>query len=178
LLLCLLFAACGAITPTPPPDTATIPPGTFGPFDNDTAAINLASWAFAVPAHTEGDPVVAARAAAAVDYLAGELSTNPRWLGVSALTKMQMLQARIAVRRVLGIVPDATSQGVVDALLGFVSAWLAGNQPAAMQSLAAPIFTLPPDQVFRILSNMPYVQSANIATSNAVSGMLLGASSD
>ncbi|MDB5399368.1 MAG: hypothetical protein JWQ55_1386, partial [Rhodopila sp.] len=42
-----------------------------------------------------------------------------------------------------------------------------GNQPAAMAVLASPVFTQPPEQTLRILSNLPYVQQANLATSRA-----------
>jgi hypothetical protein len=90
--LCSAVAAC-----TPLPDTATLPFAAFGTME--------AAWAFAAPARTANDPVDAARAAAGVDYLAGELSSNPRWLMVSPLTKQQMLQARLDVHSVLGIAP-------------------------------------------------------------------------
>jgi hypothetical protein len=172
MLSCLAMVACAV---QPPPDTASVPPGTFGFLDNDVPAVNRAAWAFAVPARIKDDPATAARAAAAVDYLAGELSSNPRWLMVSPLTKQKMLQARVDVRRVLGIRPDAPSQLVVNALLAFAGFWSVGNQPAAMQVLASPVFTLPPQHTLQILSNMPYIQSANIATMDAARQMNGGA---
>ena len=113
----LLAAGCASIAP--PPDTARLPPNAYGLFaDNDIGAINLAQWAFADPARTRNDPADAARAAAAVDYLAGELSSSPRWIAMSPITKGQMLQAREEVRRALGVAPGAPSQLVVDGLLG------------------------------------------------------------
>jgi hypothetical protein len=169
ILGCLLLAACTAATP--PPDTARLPMGTFGLADNDMGAINLASSAFASAGRTRNNPVGAARAAAAVDYLAGQLSSSPRWLSVSPLIKQQMLQARTDVRQVLGITPDASSQAVVNALLQFADAWQAGNQSAAMQALGAPVFTLPPMQTQQVLSNMPPMPSVNTATMNAASAM-------
>jgi len=172
MLCCLTIVACAA---QPPPATASVPPGTFGFLDNDVPAANQAAWAFAVPARIKDDPATAARAAAAVDYLAGELSSNPRWLMVSPLTKQEMLQARVDVRRVLGIRPDAPSQLVVNTLLAFAGFWSVGNQPAAMQVLASPVFTLPPQHTLQTLSNMPYVQSANIATMDAANQMNGGA---
>lgn len=172
ILACLVSAACSAITP--PPDTAQPPPGAFGQFDNDVAAANIASWALASRARTRDDPVDAARACAAVDFLAGELSSNPRWTTLSPLTKQEMLQARVDVRRVLGIAPNAPSQIVVTALLRFAAAWQAGDQPAAMQALAVPGFTLSPPQTVQILTNLPYIQTANVATLDTANQMLPG----
>jgi hypothetical protein len=171
VLLCLAIAACAV---QPPPDTASVPLGAFGTMDNDVGASNQATWAFASPARTLNDPVDAARATAAVDYLGGELSSNPRWVTMSPLTKLQMLQARVDVRRALGIRPDAPSQLVVDALMRFAALWQSGNQPAATQMLDSPGFTLPPVQTLHVLSNMPYIQSANIATMNASGQMDAG----
>ena len=108
----------------------------------------------------------------AIDYLAGELSSNPRWIMVSPLTKQEMLRARVDVRQVLGIAPNAPSQFVVETLLQFAWLWQAGNQPAAMQALAAPGFTLPPQQTLQVLTNLPYVRSANIASIDAATQML------
>jgi hypothetical protein len=171
VLACLAIAACAV---QPPPDTASVPPGAFGQFDNDVPAANQASWAFAIPARTLNSPVDAARASAAVDYLAGELSSNPRWVTLSPLTKMKMLEARADVRRVLGIRPDAPSQLVTNGLLQFAWLWQYDGTPAAMQVLATPIFTLPPEQTLQVLNNMPYIQSANIATLDAANQMLPG----
>jgi len=166
VLVCLGIAACAAVTP--PPDTSQLPPNVFGiGLDNDTGAINQATWAFAVASRTHGDPVDAIKAVVAVDYLAGELSSNPRWIGMSPLTKLEMLQARQDVRQVLGIAPNASSQLVVNSLLQ--AAWYlqSGDQQLALQALAAPVFTLPPPQTLARLSDLPYIQSANVATLHA-----------
>ena len=168
---CLAIAACAI---QPPPDTASVPFGAFGTLDNGVAAANQASWAFGAPSRTLNDPVDAARAVAAIDYLAGELSSNPRWIMVSPLTKQEMLRARADVRQVLGIAPDAPSQFVVETLLQFGWLWQSGNWPAAMQVLASQVFTLPPQQTLQVLNNLPYVQSANIASADAAAQMLPG----
>ena len=133
--LCLAVAACSVGRRRTP---RSLPFAAFGTMDNDVAAANQAAWAFAAPERTANNPVDAARAAAAIDYLAGELASNPRWLMVSPLTKQEMMRARIEVRQVLGIVPNAPSQVVVTALLRFASQWQGGNQTVAMQALAAP----------------------------------------
>jgi hypothetical protein len=166
VLAALLLAGCAAIAP--PPDTARLPPNAYGLFaDNDIGAINLAQWAFANPARTRNDPIDAARAAAAVDYLAGELSSNPRWVAMSPITKGQMLQAREEVRRAVGVAPGAPSQLVVDDLLGAANALAAGDRPAALAALRAPVFIWPPDETLARLSDMPYLPTANVATQRA-----------
>jgi hypothetical protein len=172
ILICASLAACAAATP--PPDTAQVPFAAFGTLDNDVGAANIASAAFASPARTANNPVDGARACAAIDYLAGELSSNPRWVALSPLTKQEMLQARVDVRAVLGIVPQAPSQMVVAALLQFAAAWQAGDQPAAMQMLAAPAFSHPPQQTLQILANLPFIPTANRASIDAANQMLPG----
>jgi hypothetical protein len=171
-MACMTLGACAAIAP--PPDTAQVPFGAFGGLDNDVPAANQASWAFASPARTRNDPVDAAKACAAIDFLAGELSSNPRWVTLSPLTKMETRRARDDVRRVLGVTPGAPSTFVVDALLRFAAAWQFGDQAAAMQALSAPVFTFPPPQTAQVLFNLPAIQSANVASIDAANQMLPG----
>ncbi|MBV9655613.1 MAG: hypothetical protein JOZ42_13735 [Acetobacteraceae bacterium] len=160
------LSACGAVTP--PPDTARLPPNAFGTYaDGDIGAINASSWAFADPARTRNNPADAARAIAAVDYLAGELSTSPRWDFMSPLTKMQMLQARTEVRSAAGIAPNAPSQDVVDQLLYASDALAAGNPQGAMAAMTPPTFTLPPGDTLARLASLPYLQEANVASMHA-----------
>jgi hypothetical protein len=42
-----------------------------------------------------------------------------------------------------------------------------GNQPAAMQVLTSPIFAGAPTRTLGTLTNLPYVQDANLATTRA-----------
>lgn len=161
-----LLAGCAL--ETPPPDTARVAAGAFGGFlDPDVAAINLAQWAWADPARTRNDPIDGAEAVAAVDYLAGELNTSPRWAFMDPLTKVQMLQARAAVRQALGIAPTAPSQEVVNSMLTAAGAYEAGNRPAALAALHASIYQAPPEQTLDRLGNLPFVSVANIATQHA-----------
>jgi hypothetical protein len=165
-LLCLVATCCAAVAPHPQP--AELPPGVYGIYqDNDLGAINQSSWAFAAPSRTLGSPVDAAKAVLAVDYLAEELAANPRWLQVSPITKQQMLEARAETRLAVGIAPDAPSQLVANALLQTILGLQAGDRAAVMQALASPIFTLPPEETLQVLTNLPYIRSANIATSEA-----------
>jgi hypothetical protein len=165
-LLCLVATCCAAVAPRPQP--AELPPGVYGIYqDNDLGAINQSSWAFAAPSRTLGSPVDAAKAVLAVDYLAEELAANPRWLQVSPITKQQMLEARAETRLAVGIAPDAPSQLVANALLQTILGLQAGDRAAVMQALVSPIFTLPPEETLQVLTNLPYIRSANIATSEA-----------
>jgi hypothetical protein len=161
--LCAIVPACA--TSPPVANTAYLPPGVFGVYeDNATGAINQSSWAFAGMGRIRGDPIDAARAVIAVEYLADELRGNPRWIGLSMDAKMGMVRARTATRQALGIAPDAPPRLVVLALLRFAMAWGADDQAAAIQTLRAPVFTLPPDQTMRLLYDLPYIRSANLAT--------------
>ena len=163
--LALLLGIAGCAVPPPPPDTAHLPPGSFGQaLSPDVVAINQAEWAFASSARTRGRPIEAARAIAGLDYMAGALSTNPRYAYVSPIAKTEMLQARVAVRAALGIAPEASSQVVVTRLLAAADALAAGDAAQAARALAPPVFQ--PDMLER-LANIPYVQVANVATTLA-----------
>jgi hypothetical protein len=167
MLVCACLGACGTLPATG--DTPYLPPGAFGVFeDNDTAAMNQSSWALASAERTRNDPIDAAKAVIAVEYLAGALRSSPRWSYMASTPKAQMLQARQDLRQVLGIQLNAPPQLVVNALLAMVAALAAGNEPAALQALSVPIFTQPPLQTLARLANLPYVRSANLATMQAV----------
>src|SRR5277367_1353135 len=97
MVLCAALPSCAAL-PTPA-DTSYLPPGVFGVYeDNATGALNLAVWAFAAPRRTQGSPIDGARAVVAVEYLADELRGNPRWIGLSAESKLRMVLARMDTR--------------------------------------------------------------------------------
>jgi hypothetical protein len=166
MLLLLPLAACGTLPATPA--TPYLPPGVFGAYqDNTIGAINYAAWAFSSPANTRGNPVAGMRAVIALEYLPGELEENPRWVGMDSANKARMAQAALEVRQILGIRPDAPPQLVVNVLLWASSALLAGDKASALEVLSGPWFTLGPDQTLARLSNLPYVQEANLSTSRA-----------
>jgi hypothetical protein len=170
VLLLAALAGCGAVTP--PPDTARVPPNSFGLNANpDIGALNQASWAFASAARTRGRPIEAARGVAALDYMAGELWLNPRFAFVSPIPKERMLQARVAVRQVLGIAPNTPSQVVVDGMLEAANALAAGDPAGAERALPPPVFS--PD-ILQRLNDMPYVQIANVATTLAQNEVVSG----
>ena len=149
------------------------PPGAFGSNgDEDIAAADLASWAFSSSRNTRNHPIEAARSIAAVDYLAGELNSNPRWIGISQLVQMEMLQARTQVRSVIGIAPNARSQLVVNSLSRYAAALVAtGNQAQAAQYLANPAFTLGPLLTEAKLVNLPFMSLTNVATQRAAASI-------
>jgi hypothetical protein len=158
----LALAGCAYITP--PPDTAVIPASAALTWQGDFVAIQHAQWAWADPSRTHGLPAQAALAVAEVDYLAGDLSSNPGWAGMSSFAKLRMLQARADIRHALGIAPDASSQAVVDAMLATQAALAADDRAGALTALSAPIFNLGAAPTLALLGALPYVQSANIAT--------------
>ncbi len=165
VLLAALPAACGPLPP--PPDTARLPPGVFSPLDQDIPATEYAQFAFADPSRTYGNPVAGAQAVLAMDYIAGELNTSPRWENIPAITQMQLLQGRQATRQAVGIAPNAPSQLVVDSLVAARNDLAAGNVPAAEAALSNPAFPAGGAQAVKALSNLPYIQAANVATEHA-----------
>jgi len=172
---CLLPVACaGGLQPFVP-DTARLAPGALGSgFDPDVTAVQLAQWAFADSGRTRGRPIEAARAAASMDYIAGQLYTSPRWANISALTKEQLLQGRQEVRAALGVVPGTSSQAVVDHLTTAGNALAFGDQAAAIAQLGSPVFQQSGDQVLQRLANMPYLQMANVSTMRAANQLFDG----
>jgi hypothetical protein len=163
-LLALCLVACATLPATA--RTPFLPAGVYGTYqDNDVGAINQSAWAFASPGNTRGNPIDAARAVIALEYLPGELTENPRWIKISSSVALHLGRARDQLRQILGIRPDAPSQMVVNTLLALNLALQMGDEPAAMHALASSVFTQPPPRTLQILSDLPYVKEANLATS-------------
>ncbi len=168
----LLLAGCTIANP-PPPDTAQLPAGGFGlSVNGEVSLIDFDRYDWAAASRTAGQPAEGARAVGGLDYLAGALNTSPRWVFISAITKLQLLQARRDVRHALGIAPDAPSQLIVDRMNDVFNA-LSGtngqgqNRRAALTALSDPAFTLGPDATLDRLTHLPFVQMANVATTRA-----------
>ncbi len=171
LALAGLPLACTGV-PATVPDSAQLAPGALGSNgDPDVTALNLAQNAFADPGRTYGRPTDAARAAAAMEYVAGEFYVSPRWQDISASTKEQLLQGREEVRQALGVVPGTSSQLLVNRLVAAADALAAGDQAAALQLLGPPAFSTPGEQTLARLSNLPYMQMANVSTMRAANEM-------
>jgi hypothetical protein len=160
LAVLLILANC-----TPPVDTALMPSASG--LSDPGNAIQYTYWAFASPARTQNDPASAARAVAALDYVAGVLNSNPIWSQPAPLISSEMLDARHAVRRALGIAPNTPSQAVVNSMLAVSAAMAQGNRTVALESLNSPVFTLGPERTLALLTNMPRIPAANIATAHA-----------
>ncbi len=164
----LALAGCGSIQPFVP-DTARMTTAQFGTggLDPDVAATQFAQWAFADSGRTYGRPVEGARAVAAMDYIAGQLYTSPRWAGISALTKEQLLQGRAEVREAMAVRAGTPSQLVVDRMTAAGNALAAGNRDAALAQLSDPAFTAGPASTLDRLANLPYLRMANVSTQRA-----------
>lgn len=164
LMLGLLPAAC---TTPPPPYTVSMPglSISFGG-DIDVWAINIAQWAYADSGRIAERPVEAARAAAALEYLTVALNA-PRWAGMNPITKMEMVTARAELRQTLGIPADAPSQPVIQSLLDCANALAAGDPVTARATLRSPLFSFGPDRTLAVLTAMPFLRAANIATMHA-----------
>ena len=167
LALLVTVAGCANL-PISVPDTARLQPGELGiGINGDVASVNLAQWAFASPARIRNRPVDAARAAGAMEYVAGSLNTNPGWANISILTKEQLLQGRVEVRQALGVAPGAPSQAVVDRLSATAEALQRNDQTEALRDLGPPVFVASPPAILARLYDMPYLQMANVSTMRA-----------
>ena len=89
-----------------------------------------------------------------------------------------MLQARQDARAALGIPPGTPSQAVIDHLTAAANALAGNNRAAALAALSGPTFTTPPDKVLARLSNLPFLSTANIATTSAANELLNGGMDD
>jgi hypothetical protein len=158
------LVACAHIAP--PPSTAVMPPGALGTNgDIDVRSLNVAAYSFG---HTiRNNPTEAANAVAALDYMGGELTSNPRWVDMDPLTRLEMLQARGTVRSYIGISQTASSQSVVDTMLALAKAYQGGDQAAVQRLLASPIFILPPAEVQAHLDDIPLMPAINNVTTRA-----------
>ena len=165
LLLAAATAACAPLPP--PPDTAQLPPGVFGPLDQDVQATQYAQYAFSDPARTYGNPVAGAQAVLAMDYIAGQLNTSPRWANIGAVAQQQLLAGRAQTRAAVGIAANAPSQQVVNSLVAARNDLASGDQAAAAHDLDNPAFTQGGTRAVQALANLPYIQMANVSTQHA-----------
>ena len=150
------------------PSTAVMPAGALNTNgDIDVRSLDIASYGFGHYDEMKGNPAMAANTVAALDYMGGQLNTSPRWVGMPALFRLQMLQSRDIVRGVLGISPTVPSQDVVSTMLALSSAYSAGDQTEVNKLLSSPIFSVPPDQAAERLAAIPYLPVVNNATSHA-----------
>lgn len=156
----LPVVACAPVAPY-----ASLPSdAVVGAGDPTRAAIIGSAYAFGAPSSLAGQPAVAARAAAQVEYLASEIPTGPRYTEYSPLVGQELVAARDELRAALGIAPGASPQAVVDGLYAFSRAVGAEDGPAATRALMSPVFR--DGQVtFTRLASLPPLPRTAIATS-------------
>ena len=178
-LIGLALAACAprpAPKPAPKPaiDTAGLSSARWGALwglqDAGAATLSTARWAFADAGNLAGDPAEAARAVAAIEYLAGEMNTDPRWFFLSSAAKDELLDARTALRALVGAAPEARSQVVMDNLIDFAARLKADDTAGARAQLTLAAFPNP-DETMRRLQALPFSPIANLATAHAAQSL-------
>lgn len=168
LAVALVLSGCTVGTPQPGQPVALLPIGFFNAWiDPDLGAVNEASYAFGSPNVLRGDPIAALRAIVCVEYLAVQ-GHSPRWVAVSPLTVMQLDDARDELRHTLGIAPNAPPPLVINTLLRLAQDLYTGHTTAARALIRPPLFSLPPDQVFALLTNLPPLPATHYATQLAM----------
>ena len=169
VLLVLLISAC---TPGPVPPSVSLPPDAVqGAGDPTRAAIITTANVFAAPGSIAGQPALAARAAAQLEYLVIEIPTGPRWRGFSPNVSLELEQARPELRSALGIDPAAPPQAVIDSLYEASRALTAADRAAVERILVPPIYPAGPAITLQRLSAMPILSHANFATALAAGEM-------
>lgn len=162
-----------ACAPVAVPPSAALPPDAVrGAGDPTRAAILHTADAFSGPARLAGRPEEAARAVAEVEHLAVELSTGPRWVGLSPLVGQQMQGARAELRGVLGIPPGAPPQAVIDQLFAASRALRAGDQAGAAAALSPAIFPAGGSATLARLASLPPLPRTAAATAFAQQEMV------
>jgi hypothetical protein len=148
-----LLVGCAGLTQD---DTARMPnASTGGPVLNENEAIALSSWALKDPTATHGDPVRAASAVAAEDWLAGQTILYGQYGDYQPGGSYYWQQFRGQVRDALGIAPGVPSQDVVDHMLAASRALKAGDTAAAEAQFQPPAFSLGGQGTLAALGNLP-----------------------
>ncbi len=173
LALALGLTLAAACTPyQEPAPTVSLPrDAVAGATDPMRASLALTSSVFARPQRLAGQPAVAARAIASMEYLTVDLPENARTRGNVAAIVPQLQVARGEWRAALGITADAPPQEVINRLFAAARALDNGDQPAAVQALTAPIFTRGGAGTLAALNDLPPLRQTNAAAVN-VSQML------
>lgn len=164
-LLLLLVASCA---PGPLPPGASLPPDAVqGAGDPTRAAIITTANVFAAPGSIAGQPALAARAVAQLEYLVVEIRAGPRWVGFAPNVSLELEKARPEVRSALGIDPAAPPQPVIDSLYAASRALTAGDRAALDRILVPPLYPAGPAATLQRLSALPFLPQANFGTALA-----------
>ena len=165
LALGLGLAACTAYQEPAP--SVTLPRDAVqGATDPLRASLALTSSVFARPQRLAGQPALAARAIASMEYLTVDLPENARTRGNVGAIVPQLTQARVEWREVLGIAPDAPPQQVINQLFAAARQLDLGDQQAALQALSSPVFSKGGAATLAVLSDLPPLRLTNVAAVN------------
>lgn len=160
--------ATTACAPAAPPPTMPSPDPGSVTSDPIRRAIQEAGAFFRRPQPNQ--PAEAARAIANIEFLAANVSVDPRWQASSATALTQLSQARAEGRRGLDIDASAPSQGVINGLLAAATALEANDRSALAQALPPSIFRAGPENTVRRLSQPPAIRSAGPALAGLSGG--------
>jgi hypothetical protein len=93
------------------------------------------------PRRLTGQPWEAALLVQALEFLAVELPTGPRWNVVLPMSSITLPAARAEWRQAFGIALDARAQEVIDSLSALRNAYAARSPAAAAAALRPPLFS-------------------------------------
>ena len=170
ILALLPLAGCGQ-PPTVEPVTMPRSGEPAGAGDPTRAALISARSAFADQRSLVGHPAAAARALGQLEFLAAELNTGGRWIGVQPIVPITLQQARAEARAALGFRIDAPAQLAVDSLYGAAEALDGGNGAAAAAALAPFVANGDGAAAVGRLANLPPLPRAQQATAIAYNEM-------
>jgi len=172
LLLPVAAAACGPLPPRP--EAVTLPDSAraqFGFSDPARSAILSASFVFGQPGSVAGDPAAAAEALAQLEFLAVELATDQRWIGLDPLVVPQLAGGRAEARAAFGLDPAAPPQRALNALYATAAALRGGDRDAALAALASLTGPGRAEATLGRLAALPHLPQAAAATARARNGM-------
>ena len=168
LVLPLLAACSGPLLTAPPGEFATLPrDAVVGAGDPTRAAVNTTSAVFGERRPAAGNPAVAARAIAQMEFLAVTLPSNDTFSNASPTLGPQFQTARREWRAALDIAPDAPPQAIIDALYMAGRALDAGQRDAAAGALPPTIFRRGGAATISQLANLPNLPNTAAAAVTA-----------
>lgn len=172
MLLALALAGACTQTPGTPPERGIVmlrfPGGEIGLGSEPvTTALNGTAFFLAdPPARLAGRPAMAAQVAAQYEFATEELR-ELRFVSVSPLAQPKLAEGRVALRRAIGIAPDAAPRAASAGLAAVAGALERGDTVAAEALITAPLFIRPAAEVLATLAAMPDVPAARQAASFA-----------
>ena len=169
----LLFVVAGCATPPPRQEAVELPPPAVQDSlaDPTRGAILAASFVFGQPGSIAGDPAAGAEALAQLEFLAVQLATDQRWIGLNPTVQLLLLQGRDEARAAFGIPQAVPPQAAMDALYGAAAA-LRANERARAEALLGPLVGAP--RVAPMLAQLaafPLLPRAAFALAQARNGM-------